>query len=123
MMGGVGYVASTGNIINVLVGKRSEKDKTWNNRRSCVRNTKTDLQVIVLENFRSTKATYAHLTYTPIQHIAYCYVFRRNSAIFRVAIKQHLKLYKLYNNNNNNNTFYFIVICAAALKHVRSLTM
>jgi hypothetical protein len=46
MMGGVGH-ARTGNIINRLVGNRSEKDKTWNNRRSCVRNTKTDLGVIV----------------------------------------------------------------------------
>jgi len=43
----VRHAALMGNITNVLVGKRSEKDKTWNNRRSCVRNTKTDLEVIV----------------------------------------------------------------------------
>jgi hypothetical protein len=47
MMEGVRHAARTGNIINILAGKRSEKDKTWKNRRSFVRNTKTDLEVIV----------------------------------------------------------------------------
>ena len=47
-------------------------------------------------HFPFTKPKCAHLTYTTIQSLVYSYMFRRNSAISRQSIYQHLKLTTVY---------------------------
>jgi len=46
--------------------------------------------------FPFIKPICAYLTYTTIQSLFHCYMFRRNSAICRESIYQYLKLTRVY---------------------------
>ena len=46
-------------------------------------------------NSSFTKIKFPHLIYIRIQFFVYCYMFRRNSAIFRQSIHQYLKFQKI----------------------------